>query len=116
MNRLFSLSNLQYLVLHIPGTEKNVFSAALSYFYPQPFFDDVDSLPYFFMIAAGLIALATIPFAAESRLAAPASFADVFGFDLLFDMDGKGSSARLGFISRGRIRIWIVHFLMDKVG
>ena len=59
--RLFSISNLQYLVLHIPGTEKNVFSAALSYFYPKPFFNDVDSFPYFFMIAAGLIALAIYP-------------------------------------------------------
>ena len=59
--RLFSISNLQYLVLHIPGTEKNVFSAALSYFYPKPFFNDVDSFPYFFMIAAGLIALAISP-------------------------------------------------------
>jgi len=59
--QLFSISNLQYLVIHIPGTEKNVFSAALSYFYPKPFFDDVDSFPYFFMIAAGLIALAIHP-------------------------------------------------------
>ncbi|MGA7193651.1 MAG: hypothetical protein WBW94_08475, partial [Anaerolineales bacterium] len=55
--QLFSLSNLQYLVLHIPGTEKNVFSAAVSYFYPKPVFDDVDSFPYFFMIMAGLLAL-----------------------------------------------------------
>ncbi len=59
--QLFSLSNLQYLVVHIPGTEKNVFSAALSYFYPKPFFDDVDSFPYFFMIVAGFIALAIYP-------------------------------------------------------
>jgi len=59
--QLFSISNLQYLVLHIPGTEKNVFSAALSYFYPKPFFDDVDSFPYFLMIAAGLVALAIYP-------------------------------------------------------
>jgi len=58
---LFSLSNLQYLVLHIPGTEKNIFSAALSYFYPSPFFDDLDSFPYFFMIAAGLMALGLFP-------------------------------------------------------
>jgi hypothetical protein len=58
---LFSLSNLQYLVLHIPGTEKNPFSASLSYFYPQPLFDDLDSFPYFFMIAAGLMALALFP-------------------------------------------------------
>jgi hypothetical protein len=58
---LFSLSNLQYLVLHIPGTEKNPFSAALSYFYPQPTFDDLDSFPYFFMFAAGLMALVTFP-------------------------------------------------------
>jgi hypothetical protein len=58
---LFSLSNLQYLVLHIPGTEKNPFSAALSYFYPQPLFDDLDSFPYFFMIVAGLIALVLFP-------------------------------------------------------
>jgi len=59
--QLFSMTHLQYLVLHIPGTEKNVFSAALSYFYPQPFFDDADSFPYFFMIAAGIIALALYP-------------------------------------------------------
>ncbi len=59
--QLFSISNLQYLVIHIPGTEKNVFGAALSYFYPKPFFDDVDSFPYFFMIAAGLIALVVYP-------------------------------------------------------
>jgi hypothetical protein len=59
--QLFSISNLQYLVLHIPGTEKNVFSAALSYFYPKPFFDDVDSFPYFLMFAAGLLSLAINP-------------------------------------------------------
>ena len=59
--QLFSLSNLQYLVLHIPGTEKNVFSAAVSYFYPKPVFDDVDSFPYFFMIMAGLLALTIYP-------------------------------------------------------
>jgi hypothetical protein len=59
--QLFSISNLQYLVIHIPGTEKNVFSAALSYFYPKPFFDDVDSFPYFFMIAAGLFAVVIYP-------------------------------------------------------
>ena len=59
--QLFSISNLQYLVIHIPGTEKNVFGAALSYFYPKPFFDDVDLFPYFFMIAAGLIALVVYP-------------------------------------------------------
>ncbi len=43
--QLFSISNLQYLVIHIPGTEKNVLSAALSYFYPKPFFDDMDLFP-----------------------------------------------------------------------
>ena len=59
--QLFSISNLQYLVIHIPGTERNVFSAALSYFYPKPFFDDVDSFPYFFMIAAGLFAVVIYP-------------------------------------------------------
>ena len=59
--RLYSISNIRYLIVHIPGTEKNVFNAALSYFYPKPFFDDVDSFPYFFMIAAGLIALAIYP-------------------------------------------------------
>ena len=59
--RLYSISNLQYLIVRIPGTEKNVFNAALSYFYPKPFFDDVDSIPYFFIIAAGLIALAIYP-------------------------------------------------------
>jgi len=59
--QLYSLSNLQYLVLHIPGTEKNAFSAVASYFYPEPFFDDVDSIPYFFMIAAGFLALAIYP-------------------------------------------------------
>jgi hypothetical protein len=59
--KLFSLSNLRYLVLHIPGTEKNILSAALSYFYPSPYFDDLDSLPYFFMIAAGLISLGLFP-------------------------------------------------------
>ena len=59
--QLFSISNLQYLVIHIPGTEKNVFGAALSYFYPKPFFDDVDSFPYFFIIAAGLFAVVIYP-------------------------------------------------------
>ena len=59
--RIYSISNIRYLIAHIPGTEKNVFNAALSYFYPKPFFDDVDSLPYFFMIAAGLIGLALYP-------------------------------------------------------
>lgn len=59
--QLFSLSNLQYLVLHIPGTEKNVFSVAVSYFYPKPVFDDVNSFPYFFMIMAGLLALTIYP-------------------------------------------------------
>ena len=59
--QLFSISNLQYLVIHIPGTERNVFGAALSYFYPKPFFDDVDSFPYFFMIAAGLFAVVIYP-------------------------------------------------------
>ena len=59
--QLFSISNLQYLVIHIPGTERNVFGAALSYFYPKPFFDDVDSFPYFFMITAGLFALVIYP-------------------------------------------------------
>ena len=59
--RLYSISNLQYLVLHIPGTERNVFSAALSYLYPKPLFNNVDSFPYFFMIAAGLIALLIYP-------------------------------------------------------
>jgi hypothetical protein len=59
--QLFSIANLQYLVIHIPGTERNVLGAALSYFYPKPFFDDVDSFPYFLMIAAELIALAIYP-------------------------------------------------------
>jgi hypothetical protein len=59
--RIYSISNIRYLIAHIPGIEKNVFNAALSYFYPKPFFDDVDSLPYFFMIAAGLIGLALYP-------------------------------------------------------
>ena len=59
--QLFSISNLQYLVIHIPGTERNVLGAALSYFYPKPFFNDVDSFPYFFMMAAELIALAIYP-------------------------------------------------------
>jgi hypothetical protein len=59
--QLFSLSNLQYLVSHVPGAEKNVLSAAASYFYPKPFFDDVDSFPYFFMMAAGLLAAAIYP-------------------------------------------------------
>jgi len=59
--QLYSLPNLQYLVLHNPGTERNVLSAALSYFYPKPFFDDMDSIPYFFMMAAGFMALAIHP-------------------------------------------------------
>jgi len=59
--QLYSLPNLQYLVLHNPGTERNVLSAALSYFYPKPFFDDMDSTPYFLMMAAGFIALAIHP-------------------------------------------------------
>ena len=59
--QLFSLSNLQYLVAHIPGTEKNVLSAASSYFYPKPYFDDLDSFPYFLMIAAGLLGAVIYP-------------------------------------------------------
>src|ERR1700690_552867 len=59
--QLFSISHLQYLVARIPGTEKNVLSAALSYFYPKPFFDGGDSFPYFFMMAAGIIALVIYP-------------------------------------------------------
>jgi len=59
--QLFSISNIRTLIQHIPGTERNGFSAALSYFYPKPFFDDIDSIPYFLMIAAGLAALAVIP-------------------------------------------------------
>ena len=49
-------------------------------------------------------------------MAAPSSFADVFGPDLLFDMDGKSPSARLGFISRHHIRIGLVYFAMGKIG
>ena len=59
--QLFAGSRLQYLVAHIPGTEKNIFSAVLSYFYPKPFFNGIDSFPYFLMIAAELIALAICP-------------------------------------------------------
>ncbi|HUH97480.1 MAG TPA: hypothetical protein VLZ89_08995 [Anaerolineales bacterium] len=59
--QLYSIAHLQYLVAHIPGTEKNLFGAALSYFYPKPFFNDIDSFPYFLMIAAGLIALTAYP-------------------------------------------------------
>jgi hypothetical protein len=59
--QLYSSSNLQHLVDRIPGTEKNIIRATISYFYPQPYFDDLDSLPYFFLIAAGVIALMVYP-------------------------------------------------------
>jgi hypothetical protein len=60
--QLYSISNLRYLVEHVPGTERSLLSAAISYFYPQPIFDSADAFPFFLIIAAAWLAVLLYPF------------------------------------------------------
>ncbi len=59
--KIFSLNNLQYLANHLPGKEKNPFSAAVSYFYPRT--DPVElssvSYPYILIVVAAFLLAAS---------------------------------------------------------
>src|SRR5258708_5560515 len=58
---VFSISNLQYLVDHVPAHEKNLLSAGLSYFTPTPIFNQLDSVPYFLIIALAWVGVVLQP-------------------------------------------------------
>jgi hypothetical protein len=48
----FSLANLQYLVRHVSGREKNLIGSLLAYFYPHHIFDNQSGLPYALILGA----------------------------------------------------------------
>jgi len=52
----FSLANLQYLIEHVSGREKNLISSLLAYFYPHHIFDNENGLPYALILVAAWLA------------------------------------------------------------
>jgi hypothetical protein len=57
----FSLANLQYLVTHISGREKNLVDALLAYVYAHHIFDNQNGLPYALILVAAWLAWVSDP-------------------------------------------------------